>query len=236
MAMKFQKWLLINSAVTGYCFWGASQSLGMPLPTFLSFCVAKIYSPNPNICPSPLVGKINLTVLFYAIASSCALLTIIAESPPVIFRVKEKTFLIYLRAMAASFCLYMLFQTVGQSLAWNKTWHYLRGKPLSQKSEALYGQAHFFARRVRRILPGRHVARVISDLDFNLEPHMATRGLLAYLLYPIDINGIIQGETDCLLFYEKVDAAQSVPEGFRILEQFNDCNLVAVRTTDAHPR
>ncbi|MFA5088835.1 MAG: hypothetical protein WC552_07360, partial [Candidatus Omnitrophota bacterium] len=52
---------------------------------------------------------------------------------------------------------------------------------------------------------------------------------LAYYLYPIDIRVHREEVPDCVIVFEKENPLNSIPEGFKLLKQFDGFSLLAVR-------
>lgn len=68
-----------------------------------------------------------------------------------------------------------------------------------------------------------------SDMNINEDPGMLEHRSLAFFLYPIDIRNVYDQEQTVWVAYELEAAADKVPDGFEILHQLDDRNLIAVR-------
>lgn len=72
-------------------------------------------------------------------------------------------------------------------------------------------------------------ASMVTDLDTRDGKGLLERHILAYFLYPVDINGIYRTEEDAWIAFQKEDAARYVPAGYTIVHQIDEQNLIAVK-------
>ena len=111
-----------------------------------------------------------------------------------------------------------------------------QGKSLEQKQTLLFQFAYTFAKEVRRMLPGEHIAQIVSDLDLEQTMEMTLHRQFCYFLYPINARIYPQGQVpEVLILLGKKDAIHAIPPGYRLLLQYDDENLVAVKIRNEDP-
>jgi hypothetical protein len=209
--------------------WWLSRILHLSLPAVLSSCAVNLYLPNHNIFPAGYLFNINIEVLFYDILIFCSYVAYIVTKRRKDFQEKGGFFPIFYPVLISVFCVYTLFQTAGQLRLWGSCYHFLHGKPSEQKGIEFYGPPFQFAAECRRLLPGAHIGLLLTDMDITIDPGMLTQRILAYFLYPIDIRGIHAGTPDCLILYNKKNAAKNIPPGYVLLKKIDDDKLIAVK-------
>ena len=86
-----------------------------------------------------------------------------------------------------------------------------------------------FAIFCRNHISGKQQADFITDINTQIDPGMYRQRLLAYLLYPIDIRDLRQGEKEYLIFFGKENASAHVPKDYIVLNQWDPKSLIAKR-------
>ncbi len=72
-------------------------------------------------------------------------------------------------------------------------------------------------------------AEFVTDMDISHDPGMLEHRSLAFFLYPVDIRNIYDANRDAWIAYQKKNAAETVPEGYQIIYQYDERNLIAVK-------
>ncbi len=126
--------------------------------------------------------------------------------------------------------LVIAFQTINQAKYFMTIFDKYHGKTIEERRQPLLREISRFAQYCQEKLPGRHNAQFLSDLDLSNDPGMFIHRVLAYYLYPIDIRDIRQWPKDSLIIFYKKEAAQHIPEGYKLLGQTNEYNAVAIKS------
>ena len=190
------------------------------------------YRPHYNNCTFGNIEGANVTPYIYCIivistiSIHCFRAKIFKPQPPagLMHILKQVTF--------ATFCIILALQITGQvkHLAFEHKNYAIR--PADERYpgslRTLYDCGTFF----RKILPGKHSAKFISDMDISREPGMFMHRAIAYYLYPIDIRNIRQEPDDSLVIINKNNPAQSIPDNFRILGTVNQKHFLAIKLRD----
>lgn len=206
------------------------QSLGL---NEIATVVRNLYRPHENIFFAPSLAGINFYIFIYVVLLlSLILLTFINgirnrhkkdKTPGSIFPPLPILLVIM-------FPLVTIVQTTGQVYHARKEFALFADKTMEEKYAVVAGpRIHSFARYCRRILPGSHNARFLTDMDMSKDPGMISHRMLAYFLYPIDIRGVRDGRTDSLIIFDKKNAVASILDDFRILGTFDQYSIVAIR-------
>ena len=130
----------------------------------------------------------------------------------------------------AALVIILAVQTYAQILDLKEWMDDVGHKTTAEKYESLFGITYQYAQVTKEILPGRHSAKLVTDMDMSQDPGMFNHRQLAYFLYPIDIRGFRGEPEDVLLVFEKENPCEAVPGDYRILTIFNSQNLLAVRS------
>lgn len=117
-------------------------------------------------------------------------------------------------------------------------------KTASEKKTMLFGDIYTFSQFCHKRLPGKHKARLITDINVHDTTGANTHIALAYNLFPITIQYnprqklIMPDYTtddpaldpiEVLIVYQKKDPKNSVPQGFHIVGYFDKNSLLAVK-------
>src|SRR5262249_25899227 len=100
--------------------------------------------------------------------------------------------------------------------------------PESKRGEILFGDAYVFTKESHKAFSGACRGQLITDIDIKTSGATEHR-ILAYLLYPINIRFDDKISRECLVYYKKSGAPALVPVDFKIVYQFDDQNLLAVK-------
>jgi len=225
---------------------GISIKSNASLSTTLKTFVNCFYSPHNNLIFNHEINgfNVNLSLLFLIIFSILVLkLTNKLLSYDKINKdslALQDNFLVIIIFLI----LLSLIQTFNYSryaLDQNKT---LQNKTSEEIKTLIFGSIYPFAKHAKKILPGRHKGRLVSDIDlFSLDgvhEHLA----LAYHLFPITIQPNLRqiqithhyvmeqphpSDYDVLVVYKK-NVSKKVLEGrFNILEPFDSNSFLAIR-------
>ncbi|MBF0505063.1 MAG: hypothetical protein HQL14_08185 [Candidatus Omnitrophica bacterium] len=99
-----------------------------------------------------------------------------------------------------------------------------------EKRARLFGEPYVFSLQATHLLPGRHSARLVTDINLQEGDGWGINDRLAYYLYPIDIrihSGT--GKEDVLIYFHKDKAVQFLPKDYKIIFKPSDIDLVAAR-------
>jgi hypothetical protein len=93
------------------------------------------------------------------------------------------------------------------------------------------GPIYYYALKCQsHMKDGHYNAKLITDVDTSQSLGMTYQRRLAYYLYPIRIRfGEENINPDYLVIFEKINAENSVLEGYKVLFKFNEKNLFAIR-------
>jgi hypothetical protein len=136
-----------------------------------------------------------------------------------------------LKVTWVTWCFIIILQTYNDTLLLWEDVPKIAGKTVTQKQSRKHLLAFDFAQECRQKFPGRHRCQFFTDGDLTTDPAMFHHRKLAYFLYPvIDIRGVHpERPLDCLIFYEKADAAKLIPPGFKIKVKMSSSTLLAVQ-------
>lgn len=185
-----------------------------------------------NFRPGVIAGR-NVNHLFYYIVVAATL--IVSALQWKFFRKDQpvnglKTFFI------TAFSVYVLMtlcQTVSLYRYFAADIRQFYGRPVEDRCRYLYGHIYLYARACRQVLPGKHTAELVTDMDMSRDPGMFSHRALAYFLYPIDIRGIRGEPPDCLVIFRKQDARSHVPPGYEVVLPYDGQSLLAVKKAQA---
>lgn len=75
----------------------------------------------------------------------------------------------------------------------------------------------------------RRTAELSTDLDLSRDPGMIMHRCLAFYLYPVDLRHVRAQEADTWIAFEKANAREHVPDGFKIIAELDSANLIAIK-------
>ena len=109
------------------------------------------------------------------------------------------------------------------------------GKTIDEKQFALFGQEYDFSKICRKIFPGVHQGKLVTDLDLSESLHMSSHRILSYHLYPnISLRFDNRSPKDCLILFYKQDPQTHIPENYNVLFTSEDNNYtLALRENPA---
>lgn len=107
-------------------------------------------------------------------------------------------------ALAAFFTVFAV-QTANQAAGLSRDYTRFNNMSETKKLTALRGLSYVFSGFCQERLPGRHKAELVSDFDLTRSDSRDAfaYGNLIYNLYPIDVGGITDQETDCFVVFSK---------------------------------
>ncbi len=198
-------------------------------PFFLLDSLPRMYPfPHANICRLPIIGGLSLNTYWAYLIVLLALILFV-------FRLlfKKSCFSscfsrsrILKAVVLCVFILSILIQSVNHFLIFRGEINRFSGKALVSINK----KAHAFTQHAHQLLPGKHGARFITDLDINSDPGMCIHRVYSYYLYPFfDVKNVHGKEKDVIVMFEKKDALKHVPKGYVALPPFDASNLIAVR-------
>jgi len=126
-------------------------------------------------------------------------------------------------ALAAFFTVFAA-QTVNQTMVLSREYARFHNMTETGKKTALRGLSYVFSRFCKERLPGRHKAVLVSDFDLTRDDSRDAYpyGNLIYNLYPIDVGGITDRETDCFVVFSK--KAPVIPS--QLYSRFSDIHVM----------
>ena len=187
------------------------------------------YRPHYNNCLFEDIGDFHVAHLIYFI--------IVLSSLSVhFFRLKRAnpespTDLMHtLKQVAcAAFCIVLALQTINQAIILKIEHKHYASKPPEKRYHSsvkpLYDSGTFF----KKIFPGPHSAKLISDMNIKKDPGMFLYSAFSYYLYPIDIRGVRQEPYDSAIVIKKKDPLDSIPKDFRVIGVVDEKYFLAVK-------
>lgn len=119
-------------------------------------------------------------------------------------------------------------QMAGILRFWRKSVHMFAGHRAYERSP--FARPKEIATAFRRAVGDRPLrGQFISDLDISRDPGMLEHRSFAFFLYPVDIRNVYSQDPEAWVAYRKTNAAAEVPEGYTIVYQYDENNLIAVR-------
>ena len=149
-----------------------------------------------------------------------------------LFRI-ERTMIFTRKTVLTSLTVSFMMMVSCQVTSFNRFFQALMadtwGKSLEERMLDRYQDVYAFPLECRKILPGKHTAGFITDMDLQHDPGMYYFRALAVFFYPIDIRHIRREDQDCLIVFRKTDAENYVPPGYKILLKYGDESLLAIK-------
>ncbi|MBN1870703.1 MAG: hypothetical protein JW847_09025 [Candidatus Omnitrophica bacterium] len=101
------------------------------------------------------------------------------------------------------------------------------GETVEERNQILFGRIYDFAQTCKKLLPGTHQGKLMTDLDLNNDPYMLLHRILSYHLYPeISLRLDNGAPNDTIVSFYKHDALMHIPENYRILVLSKDKNYI----------
>jgi len=184
---------------------------------FIKKLLTTLYRPHYNHCFAGTLEGNNIFLYIYGIiiiTSACVFCLRKKLFRPQ-FPIPVSSILKYVTCSV--FCIVLTLQTVNQAIYFaferQKYSQKSTGEKLPTQLSILSDSAAYF----QSILPGKHSADFISDLDISRDPGMLIYSAFAYYLYPIDIRDIRREPKDILIVLEKNDPLKSIPDDYIII-------------------
>jgi len=208
--------------------------------------INSFYSPNLNLMFVNEIGDINVNIaVLYLIVFASIIIKLRR-------RIKSKgeyfgrngsyqasflvsVIIIILLASIQTFNYIRYFHTQHQAI---------KNKTVEEKKVMIFGDLYEFSEFCKKLLPGRHSGRLITDMDLNNTTGAHDHIVLTYNLFPITIQynprqrrlflkyvvGPSEPEpTNVLVVYQKKNPKKSVPKNFSIIGYFDESSLLAIR-------
>jgi hypothetical protein len=126
------------------------------------------------------------------------------------------------------------FITVWQNIKYFETCRvnneYFKLKRNEDKYSFLNKKPFIFSQKIISISDKPYNCQFITDVDTDTDPGMYRKRALAYFLYPFyDILGIRSKDTDCIIFFQKKEASNYIPAGYKVLLELNANDIVTVK-------
>lgn len=234
------KYVFVILSWTVVLFLAMSHQSPLGIQGLIAQFLNGFYIPHHNFCP---VGKIagwNIMLCVYTLIFLSAATLVILKIPvycrnKIISWKSRDDFQLaptIKHLMSLFLVLVIAFQTMNQAIYFIALHQKYHGKTIEKKRQPLLKEISRCAQYYQEKLPGRHNAQFLSDLDISKDPGMFIHRALAYYLYPIDIRGIREGPKDSLIIFYKKEAGQHIPEGYKLIEQINEYNAVAIKSGD----
>ncbi len=167
--------------------------------------------------------------LFYLIFFPVALITILLKklqfSP---FKMIELSQILS-TLLISLFSLFILFHTIDQERYRQSHQKLFADKTMEEKAGQIFGDDYWFAQFCAQRVQGRHRGLLITDYNLNetLEPYT-----LGYYLYPaIDLFVDKTRPIDYAVILNKPNPLDNIPQGYILLEQYNQFCALAKRQT-----
>ena len=204
-----------------------SLSAGQDLLTIIRVFARKFYDPSVCSFTTFYINGIHINIFSYlGILIAIVLIGLVRRrsgAPLKMGLLKRDIF----RVILAFYFLMIGFQTIGQGIYFKDMRKRYKGKTYHEKKVETFGKIYIYSLNSRRLLPGRHQGKLITDMDISRDPGMINHRSLAYLLYPIDIRRVRGDGEDCLVVFNKKDAMASVSEEYEIIQTFGPYDLLA---------
>jgi hypothetical protein len=227
--LNFTTWIVIGASFLALFLMGPvvySISFG----EFVRRIVISLYQPNVNICGTGMFDRLYFNQVVYGLFVYSAVMIICWMR----FRKKlpwrDICGPVLQRTAVITFVMFTLLQTSGMTAHWWVKSKVYRFAHQTAKQQYWYGDIALFAGKVRNVLPGKHNAQLITDLDFRNDPHaMFEQRKLAYFFYPIDIRNVRLGDKDVIVVFDKKNPEQYVSADYEIVIRQGNDSLVAVK-------
>jgi len=187
---------------------------------------------NWNITTSRNINGINSMAHFYGLVTSCLFISVLT-----VYMLRKRKIYAPSYARTAVFVLSVSFifmtfvQTSFQILSFSRLNNKLAGKTSDEKKYMIFGPAFHLSRLSHERFPGKHKAIFMSDLNVKDHYDQFTRFGLIYNIYPIDISGYTDRETDCLvMFYRtKPSISPELVRQFPVMHAFGKYYGIALK-------
>lgn len=183
------------------------------------------YLPHYNSCGIGVIGGIPIYFFFYLPLAIMIIWRFILK----IFFKQDNKHLFYSRTFIQKttfviFFILILCQTISQIRFFSREYRSISHQPLSQRYSEPFKEWTDFATYCRKILPGKHQAVFITDLNLSQEiPGLFTQWALGYFLYPIDIRDLNREDAkNCLIVFEKKNPEKSIPPDYKIIGRWQN--------------
>ncbi|VAX37503.1 hypothetical protein MNBD_UNCLBAC01-559 [hydrothermal vent metagenome] len=201
-----------------------AQYFHTPIFSFIvSFVQGFHVTPSLTSCIAPAVQGWHINFYVYIIFIFSTLFIILSEKhflrPKKIFFVGISLFFIYFSIQSYYYVYDFLRKDVLVSLLSSQ-----------EKKKIIFGSPFEFSRLCKSVLKGRHSAKLITDIDLSSSEGMFRHRQLSYFLFPIDIRVKPQYQPiDTYVAFYKKNAAEYIPDGFKIIFERGDNFLLAVK-------
>ncbi len=194
--------------------------------------IDSFYVPHYNCCTIGITNGIYIYSFFYLAGIAVIIYYLISSyllkenTPSTQAKFKNFTH----KALWGILITLIIFQTIAQIRFFTDELDFYHNRRISQRYPGRFQELVDFSLFCKSILPGKHTAQLITDLDFNKDfPGLFTTWVLGYFLYPIDIKNIREGEPkDCLIIFMKKDPYQNIPVDYKVIGKFNN-HLLAIK-------
>ena len=123
-----------------------------------------------------------------------------------------------------------IFQGIGHAHYFIRQHDQYRGKMDLERKSLMFGFPFEFVTQCKQLLSDRHTFRIITDMDTAKSKGMTVHRILTYFFYPsLSEVGADGPDPDYLVFFHKLNAAQSIPVEYRIKYQYDASNLFVER-------
>lgn len=191
----------------------------------LKLVARDFYRPNHNEFPQAGIDGTDVHTVWYTLVISASLALFIAGMITKNF----VPFRICLQRFVVVGCFWLvLFSLYGQTLFLRDICLNMVSVPRGERYGLIFKGAYRYALFSKLSLPQgkRFNGKFISDFDpvQTIQPY-----IIAYYLYPKVSLFLDQREDDCLIVFQKINARDFVPPGYRIWDVLDDKNLIAIK-------
>ena len=132
--------------------------------------------------------------------------------------------------VTAFFVIITVFQTLGHMLYFQMQHAKIRSLSAHEKRSLFFGGPYNFSRELLRNFPGTCRGVLVSDLDTSVDPGSTALRIIAYALLPkVNLRAHEQTPPECIVYFNKENARDAVPENYVVAYEVNENNLLAVR-------
>ena len=224
--------LTVSIFYLGLILYTLSTAINIPLAEIFYGFTSSFYMPHVNSFTTNISIEINSYRLLYLI--------FLLTCPTVALTKRLLTKKTVARAFIDRQSLYgtclalliitILFQTKSQIVWRIRENKILSGKTIEEKISTYHAKPFHFARFCQQSLPGKHFCQLSTDMDLkNNAVDLFHYLAWTYYLYPIDVRLDKERPKDCLILFNKKDAAKSIPKGFTVIGVFDSSNAVAIK-------
>lgn len=184
--------------------------------------------PNYNYIPMPSI--FNMPLISYLFLFFCMSFLLIQLFTKFILKYKlpKMNFIPHI-ILIVLFAIIAPLQIIGQTAMLKKFITSLNQYSMKQKNSYLTFGISQMAEYYAKFYPLCCKAEIVSDVDFSTDDGMTKLRMLNYYNLPIDTGNLRKSnQTNCRIYYDKMNALKSVPKGYVVAAVFDKKNILAI--------